>query len=183
MVFSVIYLRPRAISISHCEACGLTHPHEETNCVASKDPYKNVNSTTPMTWAGTASTGGTPNPAAGAATTRAPLLGALWVDATSTKDGHNEHNRTNHRGTPPAGAPTGRQICTRCGEAMGDDVHIARIRTISAGGGPALVSAGNMVATHLTFYSLPDALPFLVRLTMMVATQVVVGKALQRPER
>ena len=46
-----------------------------------------------------------------------------------------------------------------------------------------LVSAGNMVATHLTFYSLPDALPFLVRLTMMVATQVVVGKALQRPER
>ena len=66
---------------------------------------------------------------------------------------------------------------------MGDDVHIARIRTISAGGGSALVSAGNMVATHLTFYSLPDALPFLVRLTMMVATQVVVGKALQRPER
>ena len=71
----------------------------------------------------------------------------------------------------------------RCGEAMGDDVHIARIRTISAGGGTALVSAGNMVATHLTFYSLPDALPFLVRQTMMVATQVVVGKALQRPER
>ena len=62
-------------------------------------------------------------------------------------------------------------------------MHIARIRTISAGVGPALVSAGNMVATHLTFYSLPDALPFLVRLTMMVATQVMVGKTLQRPER
>ena len=68
----------------------------------------------------------------------------------------------------------------RCGKAMGDDVHIARIRTISVGGGPALVSAGNMVATHLTFHSLPDAMPFLVRLTMMVVTQVALGKALQR---
>ena len=52
MVFSVIYLRPRAISISHCEACGLTHPHEETNCVASKDPYKNVNSSDPYDMGG-----------------------------------------------------------------------------------------------------------------------------------
>ena len=52
MVFSVIYLRPRAISISHCEACGLTHPHEETNCVASKYPYKNVNSSDPYDMGG-----------------------------------------------------------------------------------------------------------------------------------
>ena len=81
-------------------------------CEAPPQPVVVILAATPMTWAGTASTGGTPNPAAGAATTRAPLLGALWVNATSTKDGHNDHNRTNHRGTPPAGAPTGRQICT-----------------------------------------------------------------------
>ena len=36
-----------------------------------------------------------------------------------------------------------------------------------------------MACGFITFYSLPDAMPFLVRLTMMVATQVAVGKALQ----
>ena len=37
-----------------------------------------------------------------------------------------------------------------------------------------------MACGFLTFHSLPDGIPFLVRLTMMVAAQVVVGKALQR---
>ena len=31
----VIHLQPREVVIEHCEACGLTHAHEETNCVAS----------------------------------------------------------------------------------------------------------------------------------------------------
>ena len=43
----MIYPHPRSVTISHCEACGLTHPHEETNCVASKDPYKNIGSGDP----------------------------------------------------------------------------------------------------------------------------------------
>lgn len=38
--------------------------------------------------------------------------------------------------------------CARCGKPMGDDVHIARIRTIRPDEGPAPVSAGNMVATY-----------------------------------
>ena len=37
-----------------------------------------------------------------------------------------------------------------------------------------------MACGFITFYSMPEAVPFLVRLTMMVATQFVVGKALQR---
>ena len=32
----------------------------------------------------------------------------------------------------------------------------------------------------ITFYSMPDAIPFLVRLTMMVATQFAEGRALRR---
>ena len=46
--------------------------------------------------------------------------------------------------------------CVRCGQPMDDDVHITRIRTLSAGAGPALVSAGNMVATHPTCTIEPD---------------------------
>ena len=42
MSYSVIYLQPRDVTFVHCEACGSTHPREETNCVASKDPYKNA---------------------------------------------------------------------------------------------------------------------------------------------
>ena len=42
MGYSVIYLQPRDVTFVHCEACGSTHPREETNCVASKDPYKNA---------------------------------------------------------------------------------------------------------------------------------------------
>lgn len=37
-----------------------------------------------------------------------------------------------------------------------------------------------MACGFLTFYSLPDGVPFLVRLTMMVATQIAVGKAVRR---
>lgn len=37
MRYSVIYLHPRSVTIEHCEACGLTHAHEETDCVPSKD--------------------------------------------------------------------------------------------------------------------------------------------------
>ena len=37
-----------------------------------------------------------------------------------------------------------------------------------------------MACGFLTFFSLPDGIPFLVRLTMMVATQCAVGKALRR---
>ena len=78
----------------------------------------------------------------------------------SGKDSHNrdardEHddNRTNHR----------RELvhrqggkCARCGGAMGDDVHVTHIRPVSAGAGPALVSAGNMVATHSDCSIEPD---------------------------
>ena len=46
--------------------------------------------------------------------------------------------------------------CARCGQPMKDDVHIVRIRTLSAGAGPALVSAGNMVATHPACTIEPD---------------------------
>ena len=37
-----------------------------------------------------------------------------------------------------------------------------------------------MACGFITFYSMPEAVPFLIRLTMMVVTQFVVGKALQR---
>ena len=40
-----------------------------------------------------------------------------------------------------------------------------------------------MACGFLAFYSLPGRIPFLVRLTTMVATQLVVGKALRRGER
>ena len=40
-----------------------------------------------------------------------------------------------------------------------------------------------MACGSLTFYSLPDAWPFVVRLTTMVAMQVAVGKVLQRETR
>ena len=46
--------------------------------------------------------------------------------------------------------------CARCGKPMGDDLHIVRIRTLNAGAGPALVSAGNMVATHPACTIEPD---------------------------
>ena len=39
MIYSVIHLHPRSVAISHREACGLTHAHEETDCVASKDGH------------------------------------------------------------------------------------------------------------------------------------------------
>ena len=47
----------------------------------------------------------------------------------------------------------------------------------------ALYIALVMAIGFLTFYSLPDGIPFLVRLTMMVATQYAVGRALRRQER
>ena len=37
-----------------------------------------------------------------------------------------------------------------------------------------------MACGFITFHSMPEAVPFLVRLTMMVAMQFVVGRALQR---
>ena len=40
-----------------------------------------------------------------------------------------------------------------------------------------------MACGFITFYSMPEAVQFLVRLTMMVVTQVVVGKTLQREEQ
>ena len=40
-----------------------------------------------------------------------------------------------------------------------------------------------MTCGFVTFYSMPEAVPFLVRLTMMVVTQVALGKALQREEQ
>ena len=46
--------------------------------------------------------------------------------------------------------------CARCGQPMGNNVHITRTRTLSAGAGPALVSAGNMVATHPACTIEPD---------------------------
>ena len=42
--------------------------------------------------------------------------------------------------------------------------------------------AAVMACGFLTFYSLPDGIPFLVRLTMMVAMQATVGRALRRAE-
>lgn len=39
-----------------------------------------------------------------------------------------------------------------------------------------------MAIGFLIFYALPDGIPFLVRLTMMVATQVGAGKVLNRVE-
>ena len=37
-----------------------------------------------------------------------------------------------------------------------------------------------MACGFITFYSLPDGIPFLVRLVVMVAAQYVVGRALKR---
>ena len=34
--------------------------------------------------------------------------------------------------------------CARCGKPMGDDVHIVRIRTLSAGAGPAVKGGEKM---------------------------------------
>ena len=45
-----------------------------------------------------------------------------------------------------------------------------------------LLIATVMACGFLTFYALPDRIPFLVRLTMMVAVQFAAGKALQREE-
>ena len=36
MRYSVIHLHPREVAIQNCEACGLIHAHEETDCAASK---------------------------------------------------------------------------------------------------------------------------------------------------
>ena len=46
--------------------------------------------------------------------------------------------------------------------------------------GDAWLFAVVMACGFLTFYSLPDEIPFLVRLTMMVPMQFAVGKALPR---
>ena len=43
--------------------------------------------------------------------------------------------------------------------------------------------AAVMAIGFLTFYGLPDGIPFLVRLAMMVATQIAVGQALRQEER
>ena len=59
-----------------------------------------------------------------------------------------------------------------------------RNRARLARGGLLVLFIGKVMACgFITFYSLPDVTPFLVRLTMMVVTQVVVGKALQREEQ
>ena len=44
----------------------------------------------------------------------------------------------------------------------------------------ALYIAMVMAIGFLTFYALPDGIPFLVRLTMMVATQVAVARTVQK---
>lgn len=54
-----------------------------------------------------------------------------------------------------------------------------RAERIETGAYTALV----MAMGFLTFYALPDGIPFLVRLTMMVTTQIAMGRALQRKER
>ena len=55
-----------------------------------------------------------------------------------------------------------------------------RNRTRLARGGLLMLFIAKVMACgFITFYSMPEAVPFLVRLTMMVATQVAVGKALQ----
>ena len=43
--------------------------------------------------------------------------------------------------------------------------------------------AAVMACGFITFYSLPDGIPFLVRLTMMGAMQAAVGRALRQKER
>ena len=58
-------------------------------------------------------------------------------------------------------------------------MRLLRSETYTSG----LLIAAVMACGFLTFYSLPDGIPFLVRLTMMAATQVAVGKALQREGR
>ncbi len=37
MRYAVITLPLSTVAYGHCENCGLSHPFEETNCVASKD--------------------------------------------------------------------------------------------------------------------------------------------------
>lgn len=39
MIYAVIHLAPRQVSVEPCETCGLTHAQEETACAASRDPY------------------------------------------------------------------------------------------------------------------------------------------------
>lgn len=43
--------------------------------------------------------------------------------------------------------------------------------------------AGVMACGFITFYSLPDVVPFLVRLTMMVVVQAGVGTVLKSAEQ
>ena len=50
-----------------------------------------------------------------------------------------------------------------------------RATRIETGAYVALV----MAIGFITFYSMPEGVPFLVRLTMMVTMQIVVGKALR----
>ena len=52
--------------------------------------------------------------------------------------------------------------------------EVANRRTI------VLTIAAVRACEFLTLYSLPDVTPFVVRLTMMVAMPVAVGRALQR---
>ena len=44
-------------------------------------------------------------------------------------------------------------LCLRCGELLGDDVHLTEIRPIGKGG---TVDAGNLVATHRLCSIEPD---------------------------
>ena len=53
---------------------------------------------------------------------------------------------------------------------------------LGSGRSRELLIAVVMACGFLIFYALPDGIPFLVRLTMMVAVQFAVGKALQREE-
>ena len=57
---------------------------------------------------------------------------------------------------------------------------VVYLMDLSAGRTREFLIATVMACGFLTFYALPDGIPFLVRLTMMVAVQVAVGKTLQR---
>ena len=59
---------------------------------------------------------------------------------------------------------------------------VVYLMDLSAGRTREFLIATVMACGFLTFYSLPDGIPFLVRLTMMVAVQFAVGKALKREE-
>ena len=55
-----------------------------------------------------------------------------------------------------------------------------RNRTRLVRGGLLMLFIANVMACgFITFYSMPEAVPFLVRLTMMASAQIAVGKALQ----